>query len=72
MLAARGLAAETLDPWRGWVAFREAVLRTERELAPDAQVRWVLEKLSAAMNEAHGLLRTNDPAAREKFKAAGL
>lgn len=28
ILAARGLAAESMDPWRGWVAFKEFARRT--------------------------------------------
>lgn len=36
VLAAQGLAAEALDPWRGWVAFKEFARRAAEE--PDAGI----------------------------------
>ena len=36
VLAAQGLAAEALDPWRGWVAFKEFARRAAEE--PDSGV----------------------------------
>ena len=38
ILAARGLHAETLDPWRGWVAFKQFAREVAEEPDPGVSV----------------------------------
>jgi hypothetical protein len=39
ILAARGLDAETLDPWRGWVAFKQFAREVSEEPDPGVSVQ---------------------------------
>jgi hypothetical protein len=39
VLTARGLAPETLDPWRGWVAFKQFVRDVDEEPDPGVSVQ---------------------------------
>lgn len=39
VLAARGLSAETLDPWRGWVAFKQFVRNVDEMPDPGISVQ---------------------------------
>ena len=39
VLATRGLAPEALDPWRGWVAFKQFVRQVDEEPDPGVSVQ---------------------------------